>query len=56
MNTSIKDREGWITEKAEEIAEDLYCLGKDIETIAHRWAEQEYDDALADYAESREER
>jgi len=60
MKTSIKDKEAWITEKAEEIARDLggafqgriLKTTEEIGTMAYRWAEGAYINALAGYAES----
>ena len=55
---SLKDKEGWILEREEEFSENLYgvsfsALGKTLQALVYRWAERDYNDTLADYAESR---
>ncbi len=55
---SIKDKEAWILGKEEEIAQKLYkmeaiYLPKELQAVVFRMAERDYNDTLADCAESR---
>ncbi len=57
MIASIKDKEAWILEKEEELSVKLYkvsflALCSSLQALVYRWAERDYNDTLADYAES----
>ena len=58
MNASIRDKEAWVTERAEVIAyeqfaRDFHELSEETQGIVYKRAEQDHADTMADYAESR---
>ncbi len=55
---SLRDKKDWIMEKEEELSMKLYkvsflALCSSLQGVVRRWAERDYNDTLADYAESR---
>lgn len=58
MIASIRDKEAWLFEKKEEIANGLYSsefadLSEGLQELVHQSADWMYIDTMADYAESR---
>ena len=58
MIASIRDKEAWILEKEEDIAEGVYRLAfadlpEEIQAAVHRLAYFDYVDTISAYAESR---